>query len=124
MFNELEPIPHFKLTDYIRVPVWRNGTEYIVYMGRRYRRRYTLSTLPECIKSKLTIANCIATDYKNDYEISIQDVFVCEDMTGEPDTAWRASENLYVVIIHVNDFYELQGEEIDPREENKNQSKK
>lgn len=120
MFTELEPIPHFKLTDFVRVPVWRNGKEYIVYTGRRYRRRYTLATLPDCIKSKITLANCMATTIKDDLNLSIQDVFVCDDYTGEEDTAWRASENMYVVIIHVNDFYEIQGEEIDTRKEDKN----
>ena len=119
MFNELEPIPHFKLTDFVRVPVWRKGKEYIVYTGRKYRRRYTLTTLPDCIKSKITVANCLATNYKNDYELSIHDIFVCEDYTGAEDTGWRASENMYVVIIHVNDFYELQGEIIDSRKEDK-----
>jgi hypothetical protein len=44
---------------------------------------------------------------------------VCDDYTGAEDTAWRASENMYVVIIHVNDFYELQGEIIDSRKEDK-----
>ena len=120
MFKELEPIPHFKLTDYVRVPVYKEDDVYIVYVAKNFRRRYSLKTLPSFIKSKNTVANCIATSYKEDHEINAMDVFNCHEEIGDPDTAWRASESMYVVIIHVNDFYELTGSfyDDDPRKEN------
>jgi len=125
MLNDLEPLPHFKLTDYVRVPVWKSGKEYIVYIGRNHVRRYTLTSLPSFISSKITIANVLSNDVKPDSQLRKHEMFMCEPDNGDEDTSWRASESMYVVIIHLNDFYYLQGEFIgDPRKENQRKSKK
>ena len=122
--ENLEPIPHFNITNYIRVPVCKKGKEYIVYLANHYRRIYTLSTLPLCIASKITIANCIATKIPNDYSLDRASLFTCPPDGGDSETCWRASDNWYIVILDSYDFLNIQGEVIDSRKESKKQSKK
>jgi hypothetical protein len=112
MLNDLEPLPHFVMTDYVRIPVWKSGNDYIVFVGKHHKRRYTVATLPPFISSKITIANVLANEIKSDTDLTPHTLFFCDGDNGDEDTAWRASESLYVVIIHNNQFYELLGDKI------------
>ena len=124
MSIKLEPIPHFVMTDYVRVPIKKDGERYIVYLENNYIRRYNLSTLPDFLLSKITIANVIANEIPPDYKVSDYDIFICGKDNGDPDIGWRASESIYVIILHINDYAELLGQASDTRKESKRKSKK
>lgn len=124
MSIKLEPIPHFVMTDYVRVPVKRDGENFIVYLENNYVRRYTLSTLPDFISSKITIANVLTNEIKQDHELQHYDIFICDSDNGDPDIGWRASESIYVVILHLKEYAKLLGKTNDTRKENKRESKK
>ena len=117
--QDLEPTPHFKLTDYVRVPIQKKGEEYIVYMNNNYRKRYILKSLPSYIISKIVIAKVLANHVISDNLLTRTALFAPQDLNGEEDTAWRASENWYIVVLHINDYYDLQGDTIDTREKGK-----
>ena len=120
--DNLEPLPHFNMTEYIRVPVFKRRDEYIVYLANSYRRIYTLLTLPLYISSKITIANCLtSTNLPLNNSLDRASLFMCPTNGGDKDTCWRASDDWYIVIIHRNDFEDLylQGEKIDTRKESK-----
>lgn len=124
MSIKLEPIPHFVMTDYVRVPVKRDGENFIVFLEKSFIRRYTLSTLPDFISSKITIANIITNEVKPDHKLQHYDIFICDSDNGDPDIGWRASESYYVVIIHMRDYKKLFGKTDDTRKESKRKSKK
>tara|TARA_R110000787_G_scaffold50202_1_gene119932 strand:- start:96 stop:467 length:372 start_codon:yes stop_codon:yes gene_type:complete len=117
--QDLEPIPHFKVTDYVRIPIQKKGEEYIVYMSNNYRKRYILKSLPSYIVSKIVIANVLANNIIDDISLTRAALFCSQPLNGEEDTAWRASENWYIVVLHINDYYDLQGDTIDTRKESK-----
>jgi len=120
--DNLEPLPHFNMTEYIRVPVFKRRDEYIVYLANSYRRIYTLLTLPLYISSKITIANCLtSTSLPSNNSLDRTSLFMCPTDGGDKDTCWKASDDWYIVIIHRNDFEDLylQGEKIDTRKESK-----
>lgn len=123
MSIKLEPIPHFVMTDYVRVPIKKDGERYIVYLENNYIRRYNLSTLPDFLLSKITIANVISNTVKKDHELQHYDIFICDSDNGDPDIGWRASESMYVIILHINDYAELLGQANDTRKESKRKSK-
>ena len=123
--DKLEPLPHFNMTEYIRVPILKRGDEYIVYLANSYRKIYTLLTLPLYISSKITIANCLtSTNLPSNNSLDRTSLFMCPTDGGDKDTCWKASENWYIVIIHMKDFIDLQGQRVDSRKKNKNKSKK
>lgn len=107
--HELEPIPHFKMTDYIRVPVHKSGDDYIVHIGKKNKRIYTLSTLPSFITSKLTVANVLSNNTISDEQLDPSKLFICHEDVGDPDLAWKASDSYYIIIIHHNEFLSLLG---------------
>ena len=120
--DKLEPLPHFNMTEYIRVPVFKRREEYIVYLANSYRRIYTLLTLPLYISSKITIANCLtSTSLPSNNSIDRTSLFMCPTDGGDKDTCWKASDDWYIVIIHKKDFEDLylQGQRIDSRKESK-----
>ena len=123
--DKLEPLPHFNMTEYIRVPILKRGDEYIVYLANSYRKIYTLLTLPLYISSKITIANFLTyTNLPSNNSLDRTSLFMCPTDGGDKDTCWKASENWYIVIIHMKDFIDLQGQRVDSRKKNKNKSKK
>ena len=123
--DKLEPLPHFNMTEYIRVPILKRGDEYIVYLANSYRKIYTLLTLPLYISSKITIANCLtSTSLPSNDSLDRTSLFMCPTDGGDKDTCWKASEKWYIVIIHMKDFIDLQGQRVDSRKKNKNKSKK
>ncbi len=124
--DNLEPIPHFNVTDKIRVPVYKkNGDEYIVYLAKNYRRIYTLATLPLYVAAKITIANCLASDkHSGQLSFTKASLFTFPPDGGDDELCWKIDNNWYVVVLDTEDYNELQGERIDTREKSKNQSKK
>jgi len=126
MLTKLEPIPHFKLTDYVRVAIRHKNGEYTVYLDNDMVRQYTLQSLPSYISSKITVAKALSIHLKSDHEVKEHDIFMCDVEQGDPDVAWRASENWYIVILHLIDYQTLLGlrKNGNPRKESKRKSKK
>jgi hypothetical protein len=89
-------------------------------------RQYTLQTLPPYISSKITVAKALCVHTRPDYEVKEHDIFLCDVEQGDPDVAWRASENWYIVILHLIDYQTLLGlkKNGNPRKESKRKSKK
>ena len=124
--DNLEPIPHFNITDKVRVPVYKkNGDEYIVYLTKNYRRIYTFATLPLYVAAKITIANCLASD-KQSGQLSFTraSLFTCPPDGGDEELCWKKDDNWYAIVLDNTDYNDLQGERIDTREKSKDQSKK
>jgi hypothetical protein len=114
MLTKLDPIPHFKLTDYVRVAIHHKRGEYTVYLDNDMVRQYTLQTLPPYISSKITVAKALSLHVRPDYEVKEHDIFMCDVEQGDPDVAWRASENWYIGLKKNGN----------PRKESKRKSKK
>lgn len=125
-YKELEPIPHFVMTDYVRVPIIRSNNNLTVILSKTHRKFYSLDEAPDFIVSKIVIADALENSTEEDiYHLDIPSILSCPEDSGDPDNAWKASKNLYILVIHVNDFYYMQGEYIGyPREKSKRQSKK
>ncbi len=126
MLTKLDPIPHFKLTDYVRVAIHYERGEYTVYLDNDMVRQYTLQTLPPYISSKITVAKALCVHTRPDYEVKEHDIFLCDVEQGDPDVAWRARENWYIVILHLIDYQTILGlkKNGNPRKESKRKSKK
>jgi hypothetical protein len=126
---ELEPIPHFKMTDYVRVPVRKNNGKITVHLSKSHKKFYTINDAPDFVISKIVIADALAKEVWDEFDSANpylkSAILVCPEDGGDPDNAWKVTESLYIIVIHVNDFYYMQGEFIgNPRKESQRQSKK
>jgi hypothetical protein len=99
------------MLDHYRVPVHVKPPEYTMYLGKDFVRIFTEDTLPDYVMSKITIAKATQTEkvnYPSDSFAYWTDIMSCKD-ERLADTAWRASENIYIVVISEGQLSSLLG---------------
>lgn len=113
MFRDLTPIVHRTKWELSRVPLMREGDTYHVFIGDNHIRHYKEDTLPDCIKSKLTMILASAHQTRPDTMIAKMEIYNPE--TPNPDfdeIGWRASESYFCIILNYVDLRSLRGEKI------------
>jgi hypothetical protein len=108
--NGIYPYTHGALQELYKVPVQYEPPIYTVYISQGYKRVFDKDTVPRFIKAKIAMANA-ATDYaiadKDLYEL---DMFCYNGSVGMGNTAWRASETMYIVILDSKQLNSLHGD--------------
>jgi len=113
MFTDLTPIVHRTKWELSRVPMMRQGDTYHVFIGDNHIRHYKEETLPDCIKSKLTMILASAHQTKPDAQIAKMEIYNPEIPNADFDEiGWRASESYFCIILSYVDLMSLRGEKI------------
>lgn len=106
--KSIQPLPHHRDKTMWRVPVQYVPPSYTVYVGPQHVRVFDNGSLPDELKSKITMAKAEAVNYKQDSEIYQMDVFIYRG-NGLENVAWRASETMYIVVMNNNELNKLKG---------------
>lgn len=104
----LVPMPHHKEKTLWRVPVQHVPPTYTVWVGKQHVRVFDDISLPDEMKTKITMAKAEAVQYKQDSELYGVDVFIYRG-GGLENVAWRASETMYIVVMNNNELNKLKG---------------
>jgi hypothetical protein len=107
----ITPARHAVMLDHYRVPVYVKPPEYTVCLGNDFVRMFTEETLPDYVMSKIVIAKATQssnTVYPSDSFAWWTDMMSCKD-ERLADTGWRASENMYIVVISGGQLSSLLG---------------
>lgn len=121
---DLEALQHHTLENHFRLPleVKKYGI-YVIGIGRKYNRIFNNKTLPDFIKSKLTIIKAIDGKYIEDAEVHPVGAYL---YTGKDkdmaEIGWRVSTSLYIIIVNRDEYMQLRGEH-DTRSKSKEASK-
>ena len=113
MFTDLAPIVHRTKWELSRVPLMRQGDTYHVFVGDNHIRHYKEETLPDCIKSKLTMI--LASTHQVPHDATIAKMEIYNPITPNADfdeIGWRASESYFCIILSYVDLMSLRGEKI------------
>ena len=109
----LVPMTHEWLIDHYRVPIYKQflpEDSYTVYIGKNATRMYTMETMPDYIKTKITIANAhrepifLDDDVMTPLNVFAIDGYISKDMQ---ETAWRVCSSIYVVVLNKVEFENL-----------------
>jgi hypothetical protein len=109
--KEIYPLPHPKLRNHYRVPVKKLPEEYRVYVDKGQSRIFSHETVPDYIKSRIVMANASAVqnEYAKDEELLNIDMFIYKGGKGMEDTAWRASDTMYIVVLNNKELDSMKG---------------
>jgi hypothetical protein len=100
MLNDLAPVVHPYNWDLVRVPVRRIEDHYIVYVADGYHRRYDKDTLPDELKTKLSMILSIPhKKIEPDHELSKLSLYTNTQSEELSEIGWRASESYYCVVL-------------------------
>lgn len=110
-FTDLAPVVHQSNWDLCRVPVVREGDDYHVFVGDKFIRHYKESTLPDAIKSRLTMILASPHQVLKDDEVYKMEIYQPAEPNPEfSEIGWRASESYFCVILPQKDLVSLRGE--------------
>jgi len=116
MFTDLAPIVHRTNWNLTRVPVMREGDTYHVFVGDNHIRHYKEDTLPDCIKSRLTMILASPHQINSDRTIAKMQIYNADVPNPDFDEiGWRASDSYFCIILPHQDLLSLKGETIDRR---------
>jgi hypothetical protein len=109
--KEIYPLPHPNLRNHYRVPVKKLLEEYRVYVDRGQSRIFTYETVPDYIKSRIVMADAseIQSKFTKDEELLNIDMFIYRGAKGMEDTAWRASDTMYIVVLNNKELNNMKG---------------
>lgn len=110
--DNLQPISHATLTDHYRVPLQRLPPEYKVFVGAGFTRMFDETSIPDYVKSKITMADAASVSTIPDYELYETDLFIYKG-NGLGDVAWRASDTMYIVVLDKQQLTDMRGKHDD-----------
>ena len=111
MFTDLAPIVHQTNWDLCRVPVMREGDIYHVFVGDNFIRHFKEDTLPDNIKSKLTMILASAHQVVRDEDVYKMAIYQPIEPNPEfSEIGWRASESYFCVVLPHKEVVSLRGE--------------
>jgi hypothetical protein len=109
--DDLSPVVHPYNWDLVRVPMRRIEDHFIVYVADGYHRRYDKDTLPDELKTKLTMI--LAIPHKRidpDHELSMISIYTNNQSDELDEIGWRASESFYCIVMPIDSLKALRGE--------------
>lgn len=113
--DHLCPLVHPYDWKLYRVPLRRVNDEHIVYLGGGKCRIYSVETLPDCIKCKLTMILAspdVALHDENDRSFGVFKLLQNNSASHMNDIGWRSSDTFFVVVISIEDLNSLDGESL------------
>jgi hypothetical protein len=94
----------------------REGDTYHVFVGDNHVRHYKEDTLPDCIKSRLTMILASPHQINSDRTIAKMQIYNADvPNTDFDEIGWRASDSYFCIILPHQDLLSLKGETIDRR---------
>jgi hypothetical protein len=112
---DLCPISHTTNNQLQRVPLYRKGNEYVVYVGHNFIRTYDENTMPDEVKTKLAMAMAVNCSTMTDDELAIYPQMVIYnrksfyDSNDMDEIGWRVSESYYCLCLSNDCINEMLG---------------
>jgi hypothetical protein len=112
----MSPMPHPRLPQYYLVVLeqcfanQRNVSSYRLYLFDNLVRLYTSDTLPNIIKTHLSIIRVTpqSNTYITDDKLHEVDMYINLQDTELTHIGWRASENMFVIVLDKEEIHKLQ----------------
>lgn len=94
----------------------REGDTYHVFVGDNFIRHYKEDTLPDCIKSRLTMILAHTTQLTRDEDLMKMEIYMPSTLEPEFDEiGWQSSDSYFCIVLPHQDLISLRGESIDRR---------
>jgi hypothetical protein len=109
----LSPMMHRDSNKHYRVPVHIVDGKHTIYVGDNHRRHFDQDTLPDVLKHKLSMINGSPYgEVLDKHEVTNIDVYTIPNDSEFSLIGWRATEELYCVVLSNDELNLLRGEKI------------
>lgn len=111
MLGTLSPVVHQFNHALYRVPVRREGDSYRIYVADKFTREFDEHTLPDEIKTKMTMIMARGLPIMYDYEVTNLSLMTSVSRTDDfIEIGWRVSDMWFVVVLNYDMLMKLRGE--------------
>lgn len=110
MLGTLTPVIHPYNHKLYRVPLRREGDFYRIYVADGFTREFTEQTLPDEIKSKLTMVLARGNSILHDHELTNLSLMMGYEDNELSEIGWRSSDSWFVVMLDYKTLMKLRGE--------------
>ena len=110
LIGHLSPVVHPKHWDFIRVPLRRIDTRYIVYVADGLVRYYDEDTLPDALKTKM--AMILASPQPaliDERRLQKLTVYINAQSSDLDEVGWRVSETYFCLVLDRPTLESLKG---------------
>ena len=104
------PVTHSFLSNSYRVVMITDDDEYIVHVAKDQTRRYTDDTLPDRIKSALSMIRAFPPRLRDPWTIGSSDLFINSQTPELNEVGWQVTKNLYIVVLDQEYLFKLWSE--------------
>jgi hypothetical protein len=108
--SNLSPVVHQYRNDLYRVPLRRIKNHYRIYIADGFTREFDDNTLPDEIKTNITMILARSNQILRDHEISHLALMGTRD-NELIDIGWQASDSWFVVVLPIKLLMRLRGEQ-------------
>jgi len=103
------PLMHSYLFDSLRVPMFIEGDEYCVCVGRGEYRYYTKETLPDKVKALFSMIHTMPFNDRQPWEVTPIDAYINNQDARLNETGWRVSDFLYILVLDNSTLQDMKG---------------
>jgi len=103
------PMMHSYLFDSLRVPMFIEGDEYCICVGKGEYRYYTKETLPDKVKALFSMIHTMPFNDRQPWEITPIDVYINNQDARLNETGWRVSDSVYILVLDNSTLQEMKG---------------
>ena len=116
------PITHNYLSSSYRVPMWTAENEYEISVGENHCRMFTNDTLPDRVKTAISMINAYPTRDYAEWEINPINVYINHQDPSLDEIGWRINRSMYMLVL-TGEFLEEVASGRYTRSESKEESK-
>ena len=108
----LSPIVAQHSDKYYRVPMWKNDGKYFVYVAENKVRIFDDNSLPDCIKTRLSMI--LALDKKFPYKQRATSLDLFINYAGEEynEIGWQLDDEYFLLVLKIEELASLIGEQL------------
>jgi hypothetical protein len=108
---ELGPMVAQHSHKFYRVPMWKNDGKYFVYVRELVVRMYDDDTLPDCVKTKLSMILARGKKFVDSgYEPTQLDLFINHAGKEFEEIGWQLDDEYFTLVLKTEELASLQGD--------------
>ena len=110
MLGTLSPVVHQYDHKLYRVPLRREGNTYTMYVADKFTRVFDDETLPDEIKSKMTMVLANGEPIIHDHEVTQLNLMTRAKDDNFINIGWRVSDRWFCMVVTYECLMEMRGE--------------
>ena len=110
MLGTLSPVVHQYDHKLYRVPLRKEGDSYTMWVGDKFTRVFADETLPDEVKSKITMVMARENQIMPDHEVTHLNLMYRGRDDPLHEIGWRVSDSWFVIVLPLKELLRLRGE--------------